>query len=88
MANMEAKKDMIIDVQPLTTKKDVNGLIEALGMTKEFGLRDQLLFKLGISTGLRCGDLVALTVEQVKRKSNFKIREGKTKKERTVTLTM
>ena len=34
MANIEAKKDMIIDVQPLTTKKDVNGLIEALGMTK------------------------------------------------------
>ena len=86
MANMEAKKDMIIDVQPLTTKKDVSGLIEALGMTKEFGLRNQLLFKLGITTGLRCGDLVALTVEQVKQKSNFKIREGKTKKERTVYL--
>lgn len=50
------------------------------------GLRDQLLFKLGISTGLRDGDLVALTVEQVKGKSSFKIREGKTKKERTIYL--
>lgn len=29
------------------------------------GLRDQLLFKLGISTGLRCGDLVVLKVEEV-----------------------
>jgi len=86
MANNESKEGMIIDVQPLKTKQDVNGLIEALGMTKEFGLRNQLLFKLGITTGLRCGDLVALTVEQVKGKSNFKIREGKTKKERTVTL--
>lgn len=50
------------------------------------GLRNQLLFNLGISTGLRCGDLVALKVEQVKGESNFKIRVGKTKKERTVYL--
>lgn len=85
MANMNDKKDMMIDVQPLTTKKEVNDLIEALGMSQN-GLRDQLLFKLGVSTGLRCGDLVALTVDQVKGKSNFKIKEGKTKKERTVTL--
>lgn len=86
MANNNPKKDMLIDVQPLKTKQDVNDLIEALGMTKEFGLRNQLLFKLGISTGLRCGDLVALTIEQVKGKSKFKIREGKTKKEREVYL--
>lgn len=86
MANMKPKEGTLIDVQPLKEKKDINNMIEALGMTKEFGLRNQLLFKLGISTGLRCGDLVALTVEQVKGKSNFKIREGKTKKERTVYL--
>lgn len=85
MANTNKKKDMLIDVQPLKTKKDINDLIEALGMSQN-GLRDQLFFKLGISTGLRCGDLVALTVEQVKGRSNFKIREGKTKKERTVYL--
>lgn len=86
MANYESKEGKMIDVQPLKTKKEVNDLIEALGMSQN-GLRDQLLFKLGVSTGLRCGDLVALTVDQVKGKSNFKIREGKTKKERTVTLT-
>ncbi|TKI53197.1 site-specific integrase [Lysinibacillus mangiferihumi] len=86
MANKNPKEGTLIDVQPLKDKKDINNLIEALGMTKEFGLRNQLLFKLGISTGLRCGDLVALTVEQVKHKTNFKIREGKTKKERTVYL--
>lgn len=85
MANNESKEGMMIDVQPLKTKKEVNDLIDALGMTQN-GLRDQLLFKLGITTGLRCGDLVALTVEQVNGKSNFKIREGKTKKERTVYL--
>ncbi|NME07237.1 tyrosine-type recombinase/integrase [Psychrobacillus sp. BL-248-WT-3] len=86
MANKSKKKGMLIDVQPLKTKRGVNDLIEALGMTKEFGLRNQLLFKLGISTGLRCGDLVGLKVEQVKGKSSFKICEGKTKKERTVYL--
>jgi len=86
MANMNEKRGMLIDVQPLKTKKEVNDLIEALGMSKQNGKRDQLLFKLGISTGLRCGDLVALTVEQVKGKSSFKIREGKTQKERTVYL--
>ncbi|PCD81624.1 site-specific integrase [Lysinibacillus fusiformis] len=86
MANLNEKKGMLIDVQPLKNKKEVNDLIEALGMTKEFGLRNQLLFKLGISTGLRCGDLVALKVEQVKGKSSFKICEGKKKKERKVYL--
>lgn len=77
---------MLIDVQPLKTKNQIHEFLEALGMSKEYGLRNQLLFKIGISTGLRCGDLVALKVEQVKGKSSFKIREGKTKKERTVYL--
>ena len=85
MANFNQKKGMLIDVQPLKTKKEIHDMIEALGMA-EYGLRNQILFKLGISTGLRCGDLVALRVEQVKGKSSFKIREGKTKKERTVYL--
>jgi len=85
MANMNEKKGMLIDVQPIKSKDEIKELIEALGMSTN-GLRDQLLFKLGISTGLRCGDLVALKVEQVKGKSSFKIREGKTKKERTVYL--
>lgn len=72
MANTKEKKGMLIDVQPLKTKQEVNELIEALGMTKEFGLRNKLLFKLGISTGLRCGDLVALKVEQVKGEKLFR----------------
>ena len=58
MANNNDKKGMLINVQTLKSKQEVNELIEALGMTKEFGLRNQLLFKLGISTGLRCGGLV------------------------------
>jgi len=85
MANKNSKEGMLIDVQPLKTKKEIHDMIEALGMTKN-GKRDQLLFKLGISTGLRCGDLVGLKVEQVRGKTSFNIREGKTSKERTVHL--
>lgn len=85
MANNNSKEGMFIDVQPLKTKKEIHDMIEALGMTKN-GKRDQLLFKLGISTGLRCGDLVGLKVEQVRGKTSFNVREGKTSKERTVHL--
>lgn len=85
MVNLNEKKGMLIDVQPIKSKQEINELIEALGMSQN-GLRDQLLFKIGVSTVLRCGDLVALKVEQLKCKSSFKIREGKTKKERTVYL--
>lgn len=86
MANVTTKKDMIIDVQPITAKEDILEFIECLGMTKLNADRNVLLFKLGISTGLRIGDIVKLKVSDVKGKSSFKIKEGKTKKERTVYL--
>ena len=85
MANFHQKKGMLINVQPLKEKKEISEFLDALGMT-EFSKRNQLLFKIGISTGLRCGDLVKLRVDQVRGKSSFKIREGKTKKERIVYL--
>jgi len=74
-----------VDVQPIRNKEEVRELIEALNMS-ENGLRDKLLFKIGISTGLRVGDIVQLKVAKVRGKSYFKIEEGKTKKERTVYL--
>ncbi|MFS0575205.1 tyrosine-type recombinase/integrase [Sporosarcina sp. 179-K 3D1 HS] len=86
MANTSTKKGMLIDVQPLTTKKDIAEMIEALGMAKLNAERNVLLFKIGITTGLRVGDIIKLKVGDIKGKSNFKIREGKTKKERTVHL--
>lgn len=74
-----------VDVQPLRSKEEIKEFLEALGRS-ENGLRDQLLFKIGITTGLRVGDIVKLKVATVKGKSSFKIEEGKTKKERTVYL--
>lgn len=43
MANLNEKKGMLIDVQPIKSKQEINELIEALGMSQN-GLRDQLLF--------------------------------------------
>lgn len=85
MANYQIKKGILYDVQPLRTKEEINRMIEALGMSK-YGLRDQMLFKIGISTGIRCSDLVSLRVDQIKGKTSIEIFEGKTKKKRTVYL--
>lgn len=86
MLHKQNEKGAIVDVQPLREQKDIAEMIEALGMAKDNGDRNVLLFKIGISTGLRAGDIVSLRIEDVKGKTSFKVREGKTKKERTVYL--
>lgn len=86
MANMNAKKGMVIDVQPLRTQHEIKEMIDAIELAPKNGKRNSLLFKIGISTGLRVGDIVALRMKDVKGVSSFVIREGKTKKPRTVYL--
>ena len=76
---------MTVDVQPLKTKEEIAEMIDALGMSKK-GLRNQLLFKIGISTGLRCSDLVKIKVSDVKGKTRLILYEEKTDKKRTVYL--
>lgn len=48
--------------------------------------RNVLLFKIGISTGLRVGDIVKIRIEDVKGRSTFHVQEGKTRKVREVYL--
>lgn len=86
MAYAGGTKGDIINVQPLRTTKEITDMIDALSMSPNTAGRNVLLFKIGISTGLRIGDIVKLRISDVKGKSSFKIREGKTKKERTVHL--
>ena len=86
MAYAGGSKGDIINVQPLRTTKDIADMIDALGIAPKTAPRNVLLFKIGISTGLRISDIVSLRISDVKGKSSFKIREGKTKKERTVHL--
>ena len=59
-------------VEPIRSKKQIDNMKRYL---KETSLRNWLLFTLGINSGLRIGDLLQLTVEEVKdceRISNWK----------------
>ena len=74
-----------IKVEPIKKRKDVD-TIKKLLVDKP---RDLALFVVGINTNLRAGDLLGITVDQVKDlKPNDEIvlTEGKTKKERRITL--
>lgn len=48
--------------------------------------RDYILFLLGINTGLRVTDLLELKIKEIRRKKKIVIKEGKTKKARTIYL--
>ena len=73
------------NVQPLRTTDEIKNMREALTQTNA-AERNLLLFNIGINTGLRIGDIVRLRIEDVKGRSSVIIREGKTKKPRTVYL--
>lgn len=82
------------NVQPLRTKEEINNMILALRRGNgaypkrpEIAERDVLLFLIGINTGLRVNDLVRLKVKDVK-KDTFLIREGKTRKQREINVSM
>src|SRR5690625_5076418 len=54
----------------------------------ELAERDELIFLIGINTGLRVNDLVRLKVRDVRGRKTFQIREGKTDKLREITVGM
>lgn len=64
-------------VEPIRNKKQLDNMKRYL---KEKNLRDWLLFVLGINSGLRISDLLALTIADVKDKDRITIREKKTGK--------
>lgn len=85
------EKEHLIDVQPIRSKKQIEDMKWAL--KRHCSERDYIMFLVGINTGLRISDILKLKKEQVmklKKKSGrkeFKIKEGKTKKERMVNIT-
>lgn len=84
------KKPHLIDVQPIRSKEQIENMKWAL--KRHCSERDYILFLIGIHTGLRVSDLLQLetqTIAKLKRKKRkeFKIKEGKTKKERMINLT-
>ncbi|PDY15680.1 integrase, partial [Bacillus cereus] len=54
--------------------------------------RDYILFLIGINTGLRVSDLLKMETSEIlklkqKKRKEFKVKEGKTKKERIINIT-
>lgn len=85
---VKSKANMIINVQPLRTREEIEEFRESLiqSSSDQTRQRNLLLFNIGIQTGLRIGDIIKLKVEDVKGKKSFIIYEGKTEKKRTVHL--
>ncbi|MCH4827823.1 tyrosine-type recombinase/integrase [Planococcus halocryophilus] len=80
---------MTVDVQPLRTAAEIAEFRDAIKVSAKsaaMAARNLLLFNIGINTGLRIGDIVKMRIEDVKGRSSFVIREGKTEKMRTVHL--
>ena len=85
-----SKNEYFIDVQPIRDLQQLEDMKWAL--RRHCGERDYILFLIGINTGLRIGDLLNLETKTIlrlkkKKRKEFLIREGKTKKERMVNIT-
>jgi integrase len=82
-------KEHLIDVQPIRDLKQLDDMKWSL--KRHCSERDYILFLIGINTGLRVSDLLALETKQItalknKKRKEFIVQEGKTKKARTVNL--
>jgi integrase len=69
--------DFMNTVQPIRDKETISKFKNEL---LKNGLRDYMLFTIGINTGLRISDILELKVSDVKDKSHISIIEKKTKK--------
>lgn len=79
---MVAKNE--VNVEPLRTRQEIEDFKDALKLTG--GQRDLMLFTIGINTGLRIGDILALKVSDVRGRDTAVITEQKTGKKRTLYL--
>lgn len=79
------KKEHKIKVEAIRDKKVLNEFIKVLDTGKN-GKRNVLIFKLGLTTGLRISDIIKIKVSDVKGKTEFELTEQKTTKKRKVYL--
>ena len=70
-------------VQPIRDKAKIEAMKKILRAST---LRNELLFVLGINTGLRISDLLALKIADVSTVDRLELREKKTNKKRTIAL--
>ena len=71
-------------VQPIKDKTKIEAMKKILRAST---LRNELLFVLGINTGLRISDILALKITDVSMVNRLELREKKTNKKRTIALT-
>lgn len=84
MTAKKSKKEEIKDVQPFRSLDKLEDMKWSL--KRHCSERDYILFLLGINTGLRVTDLLNLKISDVKGKKKIAVKEGKTKKNRTIQL--
>lgn len=73
------------EVQPIRSIKDIQRMKTELSKGS-FGSRNEVLFTLGINTGLRVSDLLPLTVADVRGKDKYTLTEQKTGKTKKINL--
>src|SRR5699024_10249070 len=90
-----SKTRRVENVQPLRTQKEIQEMIIAIRRgngaypkRKGLGERDVLLFLVGINTGLRVSDIIKVKVGQVRNRTTFNLKEGKTNKPRQINIEM
>ena len=71
-------------VQPIKDKAKIEAMKKILRAST---LRNELLFVLGINTGLRISDILALKIADISAVDRLEIREKKTNKKRIIALT-
>lgn len=71
-------------VEPIREKSDVGAMAEAL---RSIDPKYELMYWMGVYTGLRVGDLLKLRVRDVAGKKSIRILEEKTKNKRKVQVT-
>ena len=79
------QKGSSIKVEPIRYKKDIQLIKKLLADN----MRDLAIFTLGINTNLRAGDLLRITVGQIRHLrpgEHFSVRENKTGKPRDITI--
>ena len=64
-------------VEPIKSKREISLIEKELSKRS---IRNQLIWVLGINSGLRVSDILALNIEDVKDKNYIEIKERKTKK--------
>lgn len=70
-------KNMKNLVEPIKDRKQLQAIEEYLA---SYSKRNQLIFAIGVNTGLRVSDILALDISDVKNKTYVEIREKKTGK--------